>query len=111
MRFDMPFFSVIFVGRHKRCQLVSSVEKVSLDRIRRLLKITEGERNHELLLSVMNLRELGANPFPYIVSIIPHPLPIELIEGERFVCDDLLKSILGSSSRARSAQEPQTEIT
>ena len=53
--FDMPFFSEIFIGRHRRGRLVSWVEKASLDRIRRLLEITEGERNHELLLSVRNL--------------------------------------------------------
>ena len=79
-------------------QLVSSVENASLECIRRLLEITKWEHNHEVLLSVKNLRELGANPFPYIVPVIPHPLPVELVRGEHFVLADLLKSIAGSSS-------------
>ena len=79
--FDMPLFSEFFVGRHRRGRLVSWVKKASLDRIRRLLKIIDKERNHEILLSMKNLQELGASPFPYIVSVIPHPLPKELIKG------------------------------
>ena len=86
--FDMPIFSEIFVGRHRRGRLVSWVENSSLDCIRGLLKITEGEHNHELLL---NLQELGANPFPYIVPVNPHWLLEELFKGEHFVLADLLK--------------------
>ena len=87
-------------------------EKASLERIRRLLEIIERERNHELLLYVKNLRELGVNPFPYIVSVIPCLLPAELIKGEHFVLADLLKSIPGSSSQAAfvQEQEPQAVI-
>ena len=108
--FDMPLFSEIFVGKHRWGRLVSWVEKASLDRIRRLLKITEKERNHELLLSAKNLQDLSANLFPYIVPVIPCLMPEELVKGEHFVLVDLLKSILGSSSQAGSAQEPQAEI-
>ena len=75
VRFEMPLFSEIFVGRRKRSRLVSWVEKVSLERIRRLLEITKGQRNNELLLYVKNLKELSANPFPYIVRVIPRLLP------------------------------------
>ena len=74
------------------------MEKARLDCVRRLLKITERERNHEFLLSAKNLQELGANPFPYIVPVLPHPLQEELVKGEHFVLADLLKSIPGSSS-------------
>ena len=59
--FDMLFFSEIFVGRRMQGRLDSWVEKASLERIRQLLEIIEGEHNHELLLSMENLRELGAN--------------------------------------------------
>ena len=62
-----------------------------LGRINRLLEIIEKEHNHELLLSVKNLHELGASPLPYIVLVLPHPLPSELIKGEYFVIADLLK--------------------
>ena len=72
-----------------------------MDCIRRLLEITERERNHELLLSVKNLLELGASPFCYIVLVIPRPLPAKLIKGENYVIADLLKSVPSSSSQAR----------
>ena len=80
------------------------MEKVRLDCIRRLLEITERERSHELLLSTKNLQELGANPFPYIISVIHHPLLEELIKGEHFILVHLLKSIPGSSSQTGFTQ-------
>ena len=89
--------------KHRRGQLVTWVEKASLDCIKWLLEITEGERNHELLLYVKNLQELGANPFPYIVSVIPRLLPKELTKGEHFILTDLLKMIPGSSLQAGSS--------
>ena len=81
------------------------MEKVRLDRIRRLLEITKRESNLELLLSAKNLQELGASPFPYIVFVIPRLLLDELVKGEHIILADLLKSIPGSSSQARSDQE------
>ena len=86
------------------------MEKVSLDRIRRLLEITERKRNHELLFYVKNLQKLGANLFPYIVPVIPRPLLEELTKDEHFVLANLLKLIPGSSSQVGSSQEPQDEI-
>ena len=85
------------------------MEKVSLELIRRILEITKEERNHELLLSVKNLRELSFSPFPYIVPFIPLPLPAELVRGEHFTLTGLLKSILGNSLQAGFTQEPQVE--
>ena len=76
----MPLLSEIFVGRRRRGRLVNWVEKARLDRIRRLLKIIERERNHELFLSAKYLQELGASPFPYIVLVIPRLFPEELIK-------------------------------
>ena len=105
--FDMPFFSEIFVGKCRRGRLVSWVEKASLECIRRLLEITEGKCNHELLLSMKNLRELGVSPFPYIVLVIPCSLPAELVRGNHFVLVDLLKSISGSSSQAGFIQKQE----
>ena len=78
------------------------MEKAKLDCIRRLLEITERELNHELLLFAKNLQELSATPFPYIVPVLPRPLPEELVKDEHFVLVDLLKSILGSSSHVDS---------
>ena len=61
------------------------------------------ERNHELLLTTKNLRELGASPFPYIIPIFPRSLPVELIKGEQFVLADLFKLNSSSSSQTVSA--------
>ena len=58
-------------------------------------------------MTARNLRELGASPFPYIIPVVPRSLPTELIEGENFVLEDLLKLSLGSSSPAVSGQEDQ----
>ena len=60
---------------------MSWMEKASLECIRRLLEIIEGEHNHEILLSVKNLRQLGTTPFPYIVPIIPRQLLAKLVKG------------------------------
>ena len=70
----------------------------------------EAERNHELLLSVKNLRELGTIPFCYIVLVIPHSLPEELFKREHLVLTDPLKSISASSLQVGSVKEPQAEI-
>ena len=86
--------------------LVSCMEKASLELIRRLLEITEVERNHELLLSMKNLLELGTSPFRYIVLVISRLLPEEIVRGEHFFLVDLLKSIPGSSAQEGSAQDP-----
>ena len=77
-----------------------------LDRISRLLERTERKRNHELLLYVKNLWELGASSFPYIVHVLPSLLPAELVKGEHFVLMNLLKLIPGSFSQADCAPEP-----
>ena len=77
--------------------------------IKWLLEITEGELNHELLLYVKKLWELGINPFPYIVPIIPRSLTTELVRSKHFTLVDLLKPIPGAE--AGLGQEPQAEIT
>ena len=92
-----------------RGRLVNWIEKAVLENIRRLLEIAKAERNHELLLTMRNLRELTTCAFPYIILVVPHSLPVELIEGEHFVLPDLCKSSLGSSSREVAAQEDPTE--
>ena len=85
------------------------MEKASLEHIKRLLEITEAKHNHELLLSVKNLQELGASSFRYIAPLIPRSLPKDLVKGEHFVLANLLMSIPGSSAQEGSAQEPQAE--
>ena len=58
----------------------------------RLLEVIEREHN-EPLLSVKNSQELGSSPFPYIAPIIPRLLPEEVVGGEYFVFDDILKEV------------------
>ena len=77
-----------------------------MDRISRLLEIIERERNHELLMFVKNLQELGASPFLYIVLVLPCPMLAELVKGENFVLPNLLKLIPGSSSQVEYAPKP-----
>ena len=83
--------------------------KDGLENIKRLLEIMEAEHNHELLLTVKNLRELGGSPFPYIIPIVPRSSPVEVIEGEHFVLSDLLMLVLGSSSQSTPTQKDQTD--
>ena len=64
------------------------------------MEIIERERHHELLLSVKNLLDLGANPFLYIVPILPRPLPNEVVKGEHFVFPHLLKLLPRGSTQA-----------
>ena len=85
-------------------KLVHWVERASFTKIRRLLEIFEQEWNHEVLLIVKNLHDLSRHPSPYIVPIIPHPLPSEIVESEHFVAVDLLSLISDGSSPARETE-------
>ena len=93
----------IFCARKsQRGRLVNSVEKVSFKKIQKLLEIFEGERHHEILLTARNLHELSRSPSPYIIPVIPRPLPIEIVEGEHYVIVDLLNLAPGSLSPAET---------
>ena len=67
-----------------------------------MLEISELERNHEILLTAKNLRELSRSPSPYIIPVIPRPLHVEIVEEEHYVIDDLLNLSPGSSSPAKN---------
>ena len=47
------------------------VEKVSLEKICRLLEISEQERHYEVFLTLKNLADVRRNSTPYNVPIIP----------------------------------------
>ena len=72
------------------------------------MEISERERHQEVLLTLKNLGDLSCNPAPYNISIIPCPLPTEIVEGEHYVTADLLNLLSGSSSPAK---ELETEAT
>ena len=80
--------------------MVNWVEKAGFKNIQKLLEIFERERHHEILLTVRNLCELSRNHSPYILPVIPRPLPIEIVKGEHYVIADLLNLASGSSSPA-----------
>ena len=80
------------------------MEKAGFKKIERLLEISEQERHHEILLTAKNLRELSRNPSPYIIPVIPRPLPVEIVEGKHYVIADLLNLALSSSSPTKNSE-------
>ena len=100
------FYYCIFfcAGKSRRGRLVNWVKKASFKKIKRLLEISERERHHEILLTVKNLRELSRNPSPYIIPVISHPLPLEIMEGKLYIIADLLNLAPGSSSPAKTSE-------
>ena len=71
------------------------VEKPSLEKIRRLLEVSEHERHCEVLLTLKNLANVRQSSAPYSLSIIPRSLPSEIVGGEHFVTTDLLDFLAG----------------
>ena len=84
------------------------VEKASLEKIRRLLEVSEQERNCEVLLTLKNLADVRQSPAPYNLPIIPRSLPSEIVEGEHFVTSDILSLL---TSRAPSTGDPEAEVS
>ena len=78
------------------------MEKAGFRNIQKLLEISEQERHREILLTMGNLRELSQNPSPYILPVIPRPLPTEIEKGEHYVIADLLNLAPGISSPAQT---------
>ena len=77
------------------------MEKASLEKIRRLLEISEQESHYEVLLIPKNLADVRRNLAPYTFPIIPRPLPSEIMDGEHFVTVDLLNLTAGSGFSSR----------
>ena len=82
------------------------VEKESLEKIRRLLEVSEQECRCEVLLTLKNLADVRRSPAPYSLPIIPHSLPSEIVGGEHFVTTDFLDLLAG---RAPSPGDPKAE--
>ena len=82
------------------------VEKASLEKIRRLLEVSEEERHCEVLLTLKNLAEMRQSSAPYSLPNIPCSLPSEIVGGEHFVTTDLLDLLAG---RAPSPRDPEAE--
>ena len=103
---------IIGEGKNRRGRLVYWVEKESLEKIRRLLEISEQGCHYEVLLTLKNLVDVRRNPTLYTLSIIPRPLPSEIVDGEHFVTIDLLNLTTGSgfSSRVLDAETSSREL-
>ena len=88
--------------------MVQWVEKVSLEKIRRLLEVSEQEHHYEVLLTLKNLADVRQSPAPYSLSIIPRSLPLEIVDGEHFITYDLLGLLAG---RAPSTRDLEAEAS
>ena len=82
------------------------VEKASLEKIRKLLEVSEQKRHCEFLLTLKNLADVRRGPTPYSLPIIPCSLPSEIGGGEHIVTTDLLDLLAG---RAPSSGDPEAE--
>ena len=88
-------------GKSKRGRLVKWVEKSSIEKIRRLLEISEREHHYQVLLTWENVSAMRHNPAPYTLPVIPRPLPSNIVEGEHFVVKDVRRLASGSASSSR----------
>ena len=79
------------------------VEKSSIEKIRRLLEISERERHYQVLLTRENISAVRRNPAPYTLPVIPRSLPSNVVEGEHFVIADVRRLV---SSNASSSKDP-----
>ena len=84
------------------------VEKSSIEKIRRLLEISEQERHYQVLLTRENIFALRHNPAPYTLPVIPRPLPSNVVEGEHFVLVDVRRL---ASDSASSSRDPVVEAS
>ena len=78
------------------------MEKSSIEKIRRLLEISEREHHCWVLLTPDNIYVVRHNPTPYTLPVIPRPLPSHVVEGEHFVVADLRRLVSGGASSSRS---------
>ena len=78
------------------------MEKSSIEKIRRLLEISERFCHCQVLLTSENISVVRHNLAPYTVPVIPRPLPSHVVEGEHFVIADLRRLVSGNASSSRN---------
>ena len=86
------------------------MEKVSFEKIRRLLKVSKRERHYKVLLTSKNLADVRRNPACYNLPIISRPLPSKFVDGEHFVTVDLLHLISGGALTSEGAEAKITNL-
>ena len=84
------------------------VEKSSIEKIRQLLEISEGERHYQVLLTQENISAVRRDSAPYTLPIIPRPLPSNVVEGEHFMLANVWRL---ASSSASSSRDPVVEAS
>ena len=84
--------------------LVEWVEKVSLEKICRLLEVSEREHYYKVLLALKNLADVRHNPTCYNLLVILCLLPSEVVVGEHFDNVDLLRLISSGTSTSGGAE-------
>ena len=77
------------------------VKKSSIEKIRRLLEISEQERHYQVLLTRESISGMRHNLTPYTLSAIPSPLPSNVVDGEHFVLADVRRLVSGNASSSR----------
>ena len=78
------------------------MEKSSIEKICRLLEISERERHYRVLLTLKNIFVVRHNPAPYTLPVIPRPLPSHVVEGEHFVVANLRILVSGGTSSSKN---------
>ena len=84
--------------------MVQWAEKVSLEKIRRLLEVSKYKLRYEVLLTLKNLTDVRQSPAPYSLSIIPRSLPLDIVDGEHFVTSDMLSLLVGHVPSTRDPE-------
>ena len=84
------------------------MEKLSFEKTRQLLEVSEWERHYKFLLTLENISTVRHNPTPYTLPVIPRSLPSDVVEGEHFVIADLRCLVSGS---ARYSRDPGVEAS
>ena len=77
------------------------VEKSSIEKVRRLLEISERECHCQVLLTRENISAVRNNPALYTLPVIPRALPSNVVEGEHFVLADIRRLAYGNVSSSR----------
>ena len=77
------------------------VEKSSIEKIHRLLEISEQERHYQVLLTLENISAFKHNSTPYTLPVIPRPFPSHVVAGEHFVLADVRRLASGGISSSR----------
>ena len=103
-RIYIYIYIYICIRKSRRGRLVNWVEKASFKKIQKLLEIFDQERHHEILLTARNLRELSRSPSPYIIPVIPRPLPTKIVNIEHYIIANLLNLAPGSLSPVKTSE-------